>query len=117
MKLSKAIKAETTGIKSLTDNVDKVSNKFDQCCLNDDSRAKVDYLQDVMAWLAPVDFGKSHSNACEAWAEGTGRWFLDSPEFGRWQNGTNETLFCPGIRKSVMISRHPPRDVNIADLL
>ena len=29
--------------------------------------------------------------------EGTAQWFLDSAEFKRWTDGTDKTLFCPGI--------------------
>lgn len=51
----------------------------------------------VLDWLTPVDFAAQQSDAISRRQEGTGIWFADSPKFLSWIDGSNQTLFCPGI--------------------
>jgi hypothetical protein len=50
-----------------------------------------------MKWLSPTDFPSQKNDIITRRQEGTGQWFLDSPEFKRWLEGSDKTLFCPGI--------------------
>jgi len=50
-----------------------------------------------MEWLSPIDFPAQQHDIITQRQEGTGQWFLDSPEFKRWLQGSDKTLFCPGI--------------------
>jgi hypothetical protein len=50
-----------------------------------------------MEWLSPTDFPAQQHDIITRRQEGTGHWFIDSPEFKRWINGSDKTLFCPGI--------------------
>jgi Cdc6-like AAA superfamily ATPase len=51
----------------------------------------------MMEWLSPTDFSTQQHDIIARRQEGTGQWFLESPEFERWLQGSNKTLFCPGI--------------------
>jgi hypothetical protein len=51
----------------------------------------------IMEWLSPTNFPAQQHDIINRRQEGTGQWFLDSPEFKRWLQGANETIFCPGI--------------------
>src|SRR6266704_3252811 len=50
-----------------------------------------------MEWLSPTDFPALQHDIITRRQEGTGQWFLDTPEFKRWLQGSDKTLFCPGI--------------------
>jgi hypothetical protein len=51
----------------------------------------------LLDWISPTDYPAKHSDILKHRQEGTGRWFLDSPELVRWLNKEKEMLFCPGI--------------------
>jgi len=51
----------------------------------------------IIEWLSRMDFPAQQQDIISRRQEGTGQWFLDSPEFKRWMQGSNKTLFCPGI--------------------
>jgi len=51
----------------------------------------------VMDWLSPTDFPAQQHDVITRRQEGTGQWFLNSPEFTDWLQGSGKTLFCPGI--------------------
>ena len=50
-----------------------------------------------MEWLSPTDFPAQQQDIIARRQEGTGQWFLESPQFERWLQGLEKTLFCPGI--------------------
>jgi Cdc6-like AAA superfamily ATPase len=52
---------------------------------------------ETMEWLSPDSFAAQQSDLITRKQADTGQWFLDSPEFTEWVNGTSQTLFCPGI--------------------
>lgn len=51
----------------------------------------------IMQWLSPTDFPAQQHDIISRRQEGTGQWLLDSREFKGWLQGSDETLFCPGI--------------------
>jgi hypothetical protein len=53
--------------------------------------------QQVIDWVANVDFTSQQSKLLALHHRGTGQWFLDSEEFHDWKYGRNKTLFCPGM--------------------
>jgi Cdc6-like AAA superfamily ATPase len=53
--------------------------------------------QTILDWLSPLDYHPQHSDTFARRTEGTGRWFLSSPQFQSWVSATDSTLFCPGI--------------------
>lgn len=58
-----------------------------------------------MQWLSPTDFPTQQHNIITRRQEGTGQWFLDTPEFKRWLDRSDKTLFCrgiPGAGKTIM---------------
>ncbi|KAK6525239.1 hypothetical protein TWF694_005385 [Orbilia ellipsospora] len=61
----------------------------------------------ILDWIAPSTYAEQHLDIVEQQQEGTGRWFLESPEFVSWIKAETNTLFCPGIPgagKSVLSS-------------
>lgn len=58
-------------------------------------------------WLSSADFAAQTSDLINRRQEGTGKWLLDSEKFKSWVDGTQKTLFCPGIPgagKTIMTS-------------
>jgi ankyrin repeat protein len=51
----------------------------------------------ILEWISSTDFPALQSDFIARRQDGTGLWFLDSPEFSKWIHGLNQTLFCPGI--------------------
>jgi len=51
----------------------------------------------ITDWISSIDFAAQQSDIISRRQEGTGVWFTDSPEFLGWLQGSNQTLFCPGI--------------------
>lgn len=51
----------------------------------------------IMEWLSPTNFPAQQHDIITRRQGGTGQWFLDSPKFKRWLEGSDKTLFCPGI--------------------
>ena len=54
-------------------------------------------LHNILEWISSTDFPAQQSDFIAQRQDGTGWWFLDSPEFSKWIHGSNRTLFCPGI--------------------
>jgi hypothetical protein len=51
----------------------------------------------ILDWLTPIDYAAQQSDFINRRQEGTGQWLLDSNEFKKWINQSNQTLFCPGM--------------------
>jgi len=51
--------------------------------------------------IAQLDLKKMHGAVRELRQEGTGIWFLESPEFREWLKSKNSRLWLYGIRKSL----------------
>jgi Cdc6-like AAA superfamily ATPase len=58
---------------------------------------KLQQHKTIVEWLSPIDFPAQQHDIITRRQEGTGQWFLDSPEFKRLLQGSDKTLFCPGI--------------------
>lgn len=54
-------------------------------------------IEIVSDWLSPTDFPAQQHDHISSRQEGTGQWLLDSPQFKGWIQGSQKTLFCPGI--------------------
>ena len=62
---------------------------------------------EILDWLAPSTYETQHMDSLEKWQQGTGQWFLNSPEFAAWVSGHNPALLClgiPGAGKTVLAS-------------
>ena len=53
----------------------------------------------IVSWLSPLQMHNVHAAICKRPEAGSGRWFLTSQQFRRWQEGQTRLLWCPGIRK------------------
>lgn len=52
----------------------------------------------VLGWLSPTDFPAQYHDIISRRQDGTAQWFLEIPKFTEWLQGSDKTLFCPGIR-------------------
>ncbi|KIX98765.1 uncharacterized protein Z520_05226 [Fonsecaea multimorphosa CBS 102226] len=63
---------------------------------------------DILDWLAPLSSLHKHRDLQVRRAAGTGRWFLEHPDFSHWvDHNSNHDLLCvggPGAGKSVLCS-------------
>jgi Cdc6-like AAA superfamily ATPase len=50
-----------------------------------------------LEWISPTDFPAQQSDLIARKQDGTGLWFLGSTEYTAWIQGSEKTLFCPGI--------------------
>ena len=81
------------GVSGLQVGVDELQLGFDGIQQHKD-RQKHHML---MEWISSTNFPAQQSDLIDAREAGTGQWFLQSPKFAEWVDGSNETLFCPGI--------------------
>jgi len=95
MKLSRAIKTDTAAIEPIGKRVETISNNLDSLSTGMCAQSSSTFLEKVLLWLSPVEFQKHHDSAREDRVEGTGQWFLSSPEFIFWRDNAEKTLFCP----------------------
>jgi hypothetical protein len=63
----------------------KISDKTPQG-FEEDQRLK------ILQWLSPIDHRERHLAIQQQRLDSTGRWFLDSIEFGDWRNGAFSSL-------------------------
>lgn len=56
-----------------------------------------DQYRVITDWLSSTDFPAQQSDFIGRRQEGTGEWFVVSPEFTNWLQGPTQDLFCPGI--------------------
>jgi NACHT domain len=59
--------------------------------------SRVQKHRELLEWLTPIDYSPQQHDIISRRHEDTAQWFLDSPEFKRWLQGSDKTLFCPGI--------------------
>jgi Cdc6-like AAA superfamily ATPase len=89
-KLSRAIKDDTALIRQAIPTLETGANAVQQELKHQRHRTITD-------WISPVDFAAQQSDIISRRQEGTGLWFVISPEFLGWLAGSNQTLFCQGI--------------------
>ncbi|KAJ2934191.1 hypothetical protein H1R20_g2896, partial [Candolleomyces eurysporus] len=76
-------------------------------------------IKRICEWLTKVSFGSIYSESSSKATEGTGMWFIESEEFGRWKRGDSKILWGtgkPGAGKTTLSSiviKHLQKD-NIA---
>ena len=55
-------------------------------------------LENIINWLSPRNFWKTHYGIFEKREKETGSWLLTHPKFEVWLRGSTEVLWCPGDR-------------------
>lgn len=60
--------------------------------------------QNILRWLAPIDFAIQQSEYIKIRQRGTCHWFLASDEYLSWLKSDNQTLFCPESLEPVKLS-------------
>ncbi|KAL8668528.1 MAG: hypothetical protein Q9168_006848 [Polycauliona sp. 1 TL-2023] len=51
----------------------------------------------ITDWISSTDFSTQQADIISRRQQGTGDWFIESQIFLNWLDGSNKTLFCPGI--------------------
>ncbi|KIV89792.1 hypothetical protein PV10_07167 [Exophiala mesophila] len=92
----------------LSETVDQV-NELTQTARLAEMREQERRTSDILDWLAPVSALHKHRDMQAKQAPGTGKWFLQMPQFLQWiQDGSAQhDLLCvggPGAGKSVLAS-------------
>jgi len=82
-KLSQALKNDTTVITTTVRSLQESQES---------QRYRV-----ITDWLSSTDFPAQQSDFIGKRQEGTGLWFVVSPKFTNWLQGTKQIMFCPGI--------------------
>lgn len=59
--------------------------------------------QKIVAWLSPLNFWAKQDDTLSRKQEGTGQWLFEHPAFKGWLDGTDRTLWCPGMRMLVRL--------------
>ena len=54
-------------------------------------------LNERIEWLSSSVYPSQQSDIIAQRQDGTGEWFLNSPEFKTWTDCPGKTLFCPGV--------------------
>jgi Cdc6-like AAA superfamily ATPase len=91
-KLSQAMKDDTNSIQK---GISTLQARVDSLRIDQNSA----HLDRLKSWLSQIDSVAQQSDFLRQRYEGTGQWFLDTPEFSKWLHETNVggTLFCTGI--------------------
>ncbi|KAI8670371.1 NACHT domain-containing protein [Fusarium keratoplasticum] len=111
----KAVLTEITGqevnaamsVQDLMQTLKSVEGKIGEVGEHVDSLREGIKQQEVLDWLGQEGWRHPQDNYFARCEPGTGRWFLDSPQFNEWLTGAETTLFCqglPGAGKTVMAS-------------
>jgi hypothetical protein len=72
---------------AIKEDVAEMANEFS------DQRSR-----DIMAWISTLNFSTKQNDFFSRRQEGTGRWLLEASAFRDWMDGTERTLWCPGLR-------------------
>ena len=85
--------------------IEKLCNNVEAIRTTQDEEAD----QRVLDWLSSINVAQKQQDIFDQHQEGTGSWFLESPEFVEWagDNSGSFILFCPGdpgTGKTVMFS-------------
>jgi hypothetical protein len=51
----------------------------------------------ILDWISSANFAAQQSDFIARREVGTGKGFLNTPEFENWIRGSKQTLFCPGM--------------------
>lgn len=89
-KLSQAIKDDTTLLRA---QVPVIQSGIDAIRQQHNSAKH----RSLLEWTSASDYLDQQSDIIKRREQGTGQWFIDSPEVSRWLNEPKATLFCPGI--------------------
>ena len=96
-KLSRAIKEDTSSVRETLPSLQtQVVVIRDVQNLQWDAQ-KLQQHDTILQWLSPTDFPAQQHDIIARRHDDTGQWFLDTPEFKRWLQGFDKTLFCTGI--------------------
>jgi hypothetical protein len=91
-KLSQAIKDDTSFIRDhmpvILASVEAIKHDRDHA-----------HIEDLKAWISPVDSLSQQSDILRRRHEGTGQWFMNTPQFAEWLHpaNTGRVLFATGI--------------------
>ncbi|KAI9777066.1 MAG: hypothetical protein M1839_009117 [Geoglossum umbratile] len=95
--LSRAISDDVVGLQEGVREVSKGIAELRVGQERQESRHWDQESQNVMAWLSPLNFSAKQSDVFGRHQEGTGEWLLGADAFKNWLDGSERTLWCPGI--------------------
>ncbi|KAI2629526.1 hypothetical protein GGR54DRAFT_266866 [Hypoxylon sp. NC1633] len=93
--------------RKLSDVLSGVDEKLSQILSGIESQQADRYLRKLMAWLSPPDPSTNFNRALTLRHEGTGSWFLESPQYKDWKIKHSSFLWLngiPGCGKTILAS-------------
>lgn len=103
-KLSPAIKEDTAfardALPAFNMNVDAIARAVSMVQLDVSAVRDVHTLEQhkvALNWLSTLDFTAQQHDIIKRREEGTGIWFVESPQFVNWLRDVDKTLFCCGM--------------------
>ncbi|KAJ7456174.1 hypothetical protein FB451DRAFT_1512596 [Mycena latifolia] len=67
-------------------------------------------------WFSPINFFLRHADISRVRAKGTGEWLRKHPLFIQWESGSESTLWCHGIRISMVVDHLSAASRNNKDI-
>ncbi|KAI9767661.1 MAG: hypothetical protein M1840_005532 [Geoglossum simile] len=90
LQLSKAIKADIAEMGNEVREAAKGVAELQKGQKDEENR-------DITAWLSTLRFSSQQNAFFGRRQEGTGQWLLETDMFKKWVDGTERTLWCPGL--------------------
>jgi hypothetical protein len=67
------------------------------------SRSLDKEAEKILLWVSQLVYRPRQLAILENVQPGTGTWFLGHPTFNRWVHGEVDVLWCPGIRRFIIL--------------
>ena len=95
--MSQALKGETAVITSTVMSIQTDTTALKAGVKSIQEGQGSEHYRVIMDWLSSTNFPTDQTDIIARRQEGTGKWFVESPEFTSFLEGGKKTLFCPGI--------------------
>ncbi|KAG8349554.1 hypothetical protein FVEN_g12253 [Fusarium venenatum] len=91
---------QTSTMQNMMSGMKRIESKVDE--VKEES-----YRRQILEWIGQKNWRHAHQAHFSRYEPGTGQWFLNHPDFKKWEVGHQQTLLCqgdPGAGKTVMAS-------------
>ncbi|KAH7122392.1 hypothetical protein B0J11DRAFT_581097 [Dendryphion nanum] len=75
----------------------RTQGDINRLCEQQESKEAAKEREEILHWLAPVDYALQHQDFRNGRQTGTGQWLVDSQEYQSWLKSDHGMLFCPGM--------------------
>jgi len=75
----------------------RIKDGVDLLNQSQEERHRQEEQRGILDWLTPIDYAPQQNDFIARRQQGTGQWLVESKEFQKWINQSDQTLFCPGM--------------------